>query len=284
MSCPACGGPLAPWRAGLERCPRCGSARTTAPPPEEARGYGPGRGWAKRLAEPVLRVFDRERLRLLRDAATPPAKLLDVGAGRGRFVGVARAAGYAAEGIEPAGAGPGVRRATLGEADVPAGSLDVVTLWHVLEHLEDPAGALAAVAVALRPGGALLVAVPNLDSLQARIGGERWFHLDVPRHRSHLTARGLRALLARSGYAVASERHVLAEHNPFGMWQTLVNRVSPTPSWMFRALQGDARLVSVDLAVHVLALPLLPIAVVLELAAGLARRGGTVVVVARSDA
>ena len=52
---------------------------------------------------------------------------------------------------------------------------------------------------ALRRHGRIVVSVPNLDSLQARIGGRRWFHLDVPRHAVHFTRRGLVRLLERCG-------------------------------------------------------------------------------------
>ncbi len=97
-----------------------------------------------------------------------------------------------ARGAEAAAAlGVPVQRATIAAADVTPGSLDAVTLWHVLEHLDDPGEALATIAGWLAPGGALLVGVPNLASLQARIGGDRWFHLDVPRHRVHFTPAGL---------------------------------------------------------------------------------------------
>src|SRR5690349_13476909 len=82
----------------------------------------------------------------LRRAVPPPARLLDAGAGRGRFVLAAARAGYAASGIEPsargadaaAARGAAVRRVTIERAGVEPGSLDVVTLWHVLEHVEDP--------------------------------------------------------------------------------------------------------------------------------------------------
>ena len=79
----------------------------------------------------------------------------------------------------------------------------------------------------LRPGGALVVAVPNLGGLQARIGGDRWFHQDVPRHRdpSH-AAPALTALLERSGFGSSGCARSLVEQNPLGMWQTLLNRLT----------------------------------------------------------
>jgi SAM-dependent methyltransferase len=226
---------------------------------------------------------------MLRRTVPPPARLLDAGAGRGRFVAAARRVGYQAEGVEPdparvaAGAryGAAIEPVGIEEATVEAGSLDAVTLWHVLEHVDDPAAALSRVAGWLRPGGALLVGVPNLDSLQARIGGERWYHLDLPRHRTHFTPAGLEALLRRHGLEPQRTWHVLAEHNPFGMWQTLVNRLTREQSYLFRLLKREAPLRPRDLAVTLAALPLLPVAAAVELAAGLARHGGTIALLAR---
>lgn len=290
MSCPACGGPLAAWRAGLERCTRCGTAVTTgAPPPGDPRGYGTDRPRLAGVAAPLLAIFDRARLRLLARVAPPPGRLVDAGAGRGRFVAAAQAAGYDATGIEPSPGAVEAARTLYGVELSPAGvnaatfeDLDAVSLWHVLEHLDDPAAALERIAGWLRPGGGLLLGVPNFASIQARIGGKRWFHLDVQRHRVHFTPAGLRALLERSGFEVVAERHVLLEHNVFGMWQTLVNRVAPTPNWLFRALQRDAPVRITDALVTLLALPLVPVAALLELACGLVRRGGTIAVVARA--
>ncbi len=226
---------------------------------------------------------------MLAPVAPAPARLLDVGAGRGRFVAAARAAGYDARGLEPSEGrvdaaarehGVELARAGIEDADVAAGSIDAVTLWHVLEHVEAPEAAAARVAGWLRPGGAVLVGVPNLGSLQARVGGGRWYHLDLPRHRTHFTVPGLLALLRRAGLEPAAVHHVLAEHNPFGMWQSLVNRATTTPSYLYNLLKRNARPAPADLAVTLLALPLAPAAAGLELAAGAVHRGGTVAVAA----
>jgi len=299
--CPACGGPLRAWRTvpgsdpawpapvPLLRCATCASAVTAAPAPAHAHHAGQyataraPRG--ARAAAPVLALFDRHRLALLRAAgARPPGVLVDVGAGRGRFVAAARAAGWAARGLEPSPRGaavPGVEPAGLEEAAVAPGSLDAVTLWHVLEHLDDPRRALARVTGWLRPGGVLLVGVPNLASLQARAGGPVWFHLDVPRHRTHFTPAGLRALARATGLEPLHTHHVLGEHNPFGLWQSLVSRITPTPSWLFHALKRNAPLAARDALPTALGLPLAPVAALGELAAGLARHGGTVAFSAR---
>jgi hypothetical protein len=161
---------------------------------------------------------------------------------------------------------------------------DAIVLWHLIEHLPEPAAALESARGSIAPNGRLIVAVPNLASLQARIGGDRWFHQDVPRHRTHLTPAGLSALLERSGFQRPRISHLLLEQNPFGMWQTLLNLFTSERNVAFRLLKRDLPLsgarAKLDLALTVvLSLPLALIAPLLELGAGLVRRGGTIVAV-----
>ncbi len=305
--CPACGGSLAPWRQvpasdpilndapyELLRCSSCGTAVTAgAEPPRlyESGAYGTGAPRLRTVAAPILRAFDRQRLAMLRDQAPAPARLLDVGAGRGRFVVSARRAGYDAHGLEPAASrahaaaatGALVQHASVDSAEIATGSYDVATLWHVLEHLDDPRAALTRVGGWLRPGGALLVGVPNLDSLQARIGGERWYHLDVPRHRVHFTPSGIDRLLLRAGFAPLRTHHLLLEHNPFGMWQSLMNRLTKQPSFLFNMLKRNAPVASPDLAITLAGLPLAPLAALVEAGAAALGRGGTIAVLATRD-
>jgi SAM-dependent methyltransferase len=309
MDCPACGGRLRPWRrataadpqlAGRElyelaRCEACGTAVTLQPPtPERAAAlyedgtYAPAAGWADRALAPLRRATEADRMRFLR-GLEPGARVIELGAGDGRFVARMRAAGLAAEGAEPSPAAR-ARAAQLGvelaaEPDLggerpPA----AIVLWHVLEHLEDPASELERVAAALRPRGRLVVAVPNLASLQAQIGGDRWFHQDVPRHRTQFTAAGLEALLGRRGFAPPRLSHLLLEQNALGMWQTLLNLLTAERNVAFRLLKRDFPLggsrARLDAALTVaLSVPALALSVPLELAAGLARRGGSIVAV-----
>ncbi len=305
QTCPACGGALFDWRSvpsseptlgdrrfQLRRCASCGTAVTVGAPqpePHDTGAYRAGQPRLYRLARPVLEAFDRRRLGLVRELAPPGARLLDAGAGRGRFVVSANCAGYDAFGIEPswrgvdaaAGIGAPVQRADFETADIAAESVDVATVWHVLEHLDDPGAALARIHTWVKPGGGLLVGVPNLLSLQSRIGGERWYHLDVPRHRVHFTPAGIHALLRRHGFEVLRTEQVLIEHNPFGMWQSLLNRATANPSYLYNLLKRNAPLRTRDLAITAVGVALAPFAAALELAAALAGRGGTIAVLAR---
>jgi SAM-dependent methyltransferase len=261
----------------------------------EGGTYAPAQGLARRLLAPARGLAERDRLRFT-SHLEPGSRVLEVGAGDGKLVAAMRGRGLDARGIDPspaaceAAASIGVEVANVGidEAQVTAGAEDAVVVWHALEHLDRPAEALGRIHGWLRPGGSIVVAVPNLASLQARIGGDRWFHQDVPRHRVHLTPAGVTALLERSGFRVERVRHLLVEQNPLGMWQTLLNRLTHERDFAFRALKRDlgpgpggsrAR----DWVVTALAGPLLaPVAVIAELAAGAGRRGGSIVVQARA--
>ena len=274
----------------LLRCVACGTGVTASPPLDSAHDSGAYATASPRLssaAAPVLALFDRQRLALLRRDAPPPARLLDVGAGRGRFVAAARAAGYDAAGVEPSERGVraareayGVGLGHAGIEDAEPGTFDVVTVWHVLEHVEDPGAALRRVTSWLRPGGVLLVGVPNVASAQAKVGGSRWFHLDAPRHRTHFTPAGLDALLRAHDLDPVRTHHVLAEHNAFGLWQSAVP--TRTPSFLYHLLKRNTPADTRDVATTVAALPLAPVAAAAEVAAGLAKRGGTIAVVARA--
>jgi 2-polyprenyl-3-methyl-5-hydroxy-6-metoxy-1,4-benzoquinol methylase len=277
----------------LARCASCGSAVTDGPaPPAETYETGQYGTTQPRLARPVAafqRFVARQPVRFLRRAGLQPAaRVLDIGAGRGRLVTALNEAGFSASGIEASRrstalarqAGVAVQRRDLyehAEAD-----LDAAVMWHVLEHLDDPPTALATVRGWLRPGGLLLVGVPNLASLQAELAGDGWFHLDAPRHRVHFTADGLRRLLARSGFEVVATHHLVLEQNVHAMWFALLTRLGMRPGFPFHFLKRNIDARPRDLAVTAAGVPLLPVAALMEAGAVVVHRGGTVAIVARA--
>ena len=297
-ACPACGGTLAPWlevpagepsdgrRFPLLRCEACGSSVTggDAPGPEayEAGVYAPGAPRAGRLVAALQRATVGQPGRLLRRAGVPPgARVLDAGAGKGRLVEDLRRRGYDASGIDPSARSMGVATASIDDHE--DSGLDAVVLWHVLEHLDDPRASLERVRAWLRPGGVVLVGVPNPASVQAALAGEGWLHWDAPRHRSHFTPAGLRALFARSGFELRSLSHLVWEHNPASMWMAMLSRLGLPPGYPFHVLKRNVEVRPGDLALLALGVPLAPVALATELVAAGARRGGTVVAVARAQ-
>jgi len=310
--CPACGDQsLAPWRQAhaldrgqarstglpLSRCAECGSASLAGPPSSDravlhrSGAYASETGALGRAPTPLRAIATRDRLRLL-GPLEDGSRVIEVGAGRGQLLGALRARGHDAVGIEPfAKPGPAladsVQRVEIERANFPDSNADLVVFWHVLEHLESPGDALALAARWLRPGGSVVVAAPNLASLQSRLGGDRWFHQDVPRHSTQFTVRGLHSLLRRAGFEPVATRHLMLEQNVLGMWLTLLNRFTVNRDVPYRFLKRDLAYArpyeaAWDAVASVLiGLPLLPVAGLAEFAGGLARRGGTVVVRAR---
>ena len=236
-------------------------------------------------------MFDRARLAHLRSAgALTPGRLLDVGAGRGRFVAQARAAGWYAHGIEPSRRGIEGARAigielvegTIDDADVPPGSLDAATLWHVLEHVSRSRRGARSDRRLAAAGRRCCSSACRTSPACRRFSAGRAGITSTSRAIARTSrSQGLEALLRAHGLEPVSTRHVLLEHNPFGLWVSVVSRATRVPSWLYHALKRNAPLRSRDALVTLLALPLAPVAVVLEALFGLARRGGTVSVVAR---
>jgi SAM-dependent methyltransferase len=109
----------------------------------------------------------------------------------------AEAAAYARERL-----GLDVITGRLEDAGLPGAAYDAVTLWDVLEHVHEPRATLAEAARLLRPGGALILGLPNPDSLEARLLGPHWVGWDLPRHLNLFRPPLLRAQLARLGMPV----------------------------------------------------------------------------------
>jgi SAM-dependent methyltransferase len=131
----------------------------------------------------------------------PPGPVLDVGAGDGTLVKAFIQRGRHAVGVDPyaSASHPHVRDVALEEMD---GTWSAVIFWHSLEHLREPVRALRHAASLVAPGGTLIVAVPNAASLQARVFGDRWLHLDVPRHLVHITPDALVSVVESLGFSI----------------------------------------------------------------------------------
>src|SRR5271165_6512431 len=140
--------------------------------------------------------------------------LVEIGPGPGQFTRVARAAGFDVTVIDRDGEYCGQIHQLLGvravQSEDPAEVLPglppsaAVAMWHAIEHLADPWGVLGACARNLQPGGVLAISTPNPDSLQFRLLGRYWMHLDAPRHLQLIPAETLRGRAAQLGL-----RHVL---------------------------------------------------------------------------
>jgi SAM-dependent methyltransferase len=204
---PAPGGPAAArahgWRK-LRRAIRNGYLNSR---------FGYGLAPASRLGRLIVPLLPRQREKAdeyVRHLSLPAGRprLLDVGCGEGEFVAEMASLGWYAEGIDPTAQavaaararGAHVKQGDLTDVALDEGAFDAITFRLVFEHIPDPVGALRACHRALKPGGVVWIAAPNLDSDASRAFGDAWIFLEPPRHAVLYTPASLDRLLRRCGF------------------------------------------------------------------------------------
>lgn len=229
---------------------------------------------------------------------TRRGSLLDVGSGDGRFVAHMADRGWKATGLDfsPAAQVLAESRGSEGrfvcgsifDAQFEPESFDVITMWQVLEHIGEPCAFLERAHRLLRRGGTFLAAVPNIESVSARIAGERWWGLDVPRHLVHYSPRTLRLGLVRAGFMVKHIHHLSLQYDPYGLMHSALDWLFTRRHFLsdFAKHQVPADIGRGEFAWNVAALTLLgpliaPASVVTTVGAACARQGGFIEVYAK---
>jgi hypothetical protein len=245
-----------------------------------------------------LLAFTRARLAARIDKIAPPGGVLDVGAGPGSLVRALRRRGRPALGLEradvapaseaagapaePALSGPLVIDAPLSEV---GGTCAAAVFWHSLEHLPQPLVSLRAAAGLLAPRGVMAIAVPNAASLQARVFGDAWLHLDPPRHLIHLSPSTLRRGVEQAGMRVERVSYWRGGQVMIGWLHGLVRALPGHPSLYDALRQPEARWEDMGssrrAAILLAAVALAPLAAIMSLLEIITRRAGTVYVEAR---
>jgi SAM-dependent methyltransferase len=170
---------------------------------------------------PFLSEVESYRIDLIR-RHVKPGPLIEIGAGAGGFAAAAKDAGFDVTAIEMDARCCDYLSNELGvnakQSDQPVDVLgtlpmaSAVAMWHVLEHVIDPGELLAAAAARLEPEGVMAIGVPNPRSLQFRLLGPRWAHLDAPRHLCLIPADALIERLGELGLRPL----LLTTADPFG--------------------------------------------------------------------
>jgi SAM-dependent methyltransferase len=165
-------------------------------------------GIVQRMIQRALFAYALARPPLRAVADMAPSTLLDVGCGRGDLGEALVRRGWRVAGVEPSEEACAFARSrgveaitgTLETVTYEDASFDVVVMRHSLEHVPDPVGDLGRVHRALRPGGLLVISVPNFACWERKRFGSAWFHLDLPRHRTHFAPRSLKLALRNTGF------------------------------------------------------------------------------------
>lgn len=202
------------------------------------------------LLEMISFILSKNKLRLINDVVDiSGAKILDIGCGKGRFLAVAQKCGADVYGVEPTLRsfkpafellGNKVVNSIIKDGMYSNKYFDVITLWHVFEHLSDPSSVLALCKGLLHDKGILVIAVPNYRGWIARIGGPLWFNLDPPRHVIHYNSKSIRSFLDREGYTVVKISNSYPEITYLSALQTLLNKLFITPNFLFNYLKRNS--------------------------------------------
>ena len=269
-ACPACGSSeLRGFELGsggqLRSCASCEtvSAGEYADPSEvyvDGYMFGEAGDFGLDVRHPIFQSYlarvARRRIQMIeRATGLGSGSLLDVGSGTGEVLMAARERGWEVQGVEPErtaaemaqGRGLKVSISPLETSGLAERSYDVVSAFHVLEHIPDSRSFLAAMRQWVRPGGFVVVEVPNWNSSQRRRLGSAWPGLRPLEHLVHFTpqtlpramrAVGLEPLLVRSPVYLGppqSLEHALNDLVRHGRYRRLVEPLSPV-----RAVNGRA--------------------------------------------
>jgi len=177
-----------------------------------------------RLARKIISKYESSR------ENNEKLKVPDIGCGRANLLKAFNRFGCDCYGIErenfPSDAETKnltIYKQDLIDAPFEKDSLDIVVIWHVLEHLINPAITLQRVKEILKPDGFLVVAVPNFGGTQSRMFGKHWFHLDLPRHTYHFSRNSLTSLLDNNGLSIYSISTNCPDQSIFGFIQSTLN-------------------------------------------------------------
>lgn len=157
------------------------------------------RNWFEKVYHIVRLISLKRKLKLINSFNSEEKKLLDIGCGTGGFLQAAKQSNWTVLGIEPDTKARGIANIKTANSvfephklnELESNSFDVITLWHVLEHLPNLEEQVSILKKLLKQNGALIVAVPNYKSYDAQVYKSNWAAYDVPRHLWHFSQESI---------------------------------------------------------------------------------------------
>ena len=206
----------------LFRCSKCGFVFTQDQPEEniisryyESDDYishnDSAGGFSNRLYRFSRRIMLKKKRNLVkRITGFKSGSLLDIGSGTGHFISEMKKAGWSVKGIEINAKAREFSASHFGLeiisseqiSTLQSGSFDCITLWHVLEHFQEPFRYASEILRLIKPGGICVLALPNCSSYDAHYYREFWAAYDVPRHLWHFTPDTFKVFADRTGFDI----------------------------------------------------------------------------------
>ena len=226
-------------------------------------------------------------------------KLLDIGCGRGQFIYLMKKKGWCVYGTETSSISALAAKKRVGDDAILINKdlselknidivFDMITLWHVLEHLNEPKKIVNLIEEKLINKGYAVVEVPNFNSFQHLISKNNWTHLDCPRHVTHFTKEGLINLFDNKKFKIIKSSTFSVEYGFYGMLQSLLNLFLPVPNYLFSLMRSKSgktnktplikNYISFLLSIFLI-IPLSFVSIFFELLSILFKRGGIIKVV-----
>jgi SAM-dependent methyltransferase len=202
------------------------------------------KGLLNRLYQSVRKYTLGQKASFIISKTKPVGRLLDVGAGIGAFAATMMEKGWQVTGIEPDEGARKQAKTLFGLElysstklkELPAGSFDAITLWHVLEHIHELHDYLETLKKLLVPGGRIFIAVPNYRSADADIYKTYWAAYDVPRHLYHFSPRSIDILMKKHGMQVEEKRPMWFDSYYISLLSSKYRRGKP--SWIGAGFSG----------------------------------------------
>jgi SAM-dependent methyltransferase len=266
-SCPVClglkGNVLFSTNVGITeyqlfQCRGCGLVRTFPEPDEGSiqiedifKYYGKDNNKfvpsIQKIRDEMMRVRAKYYLGLIPNSVREP-KILDVGCAEGRLLNAFLKYGCECWGIEhpfyPADRFINVDQirylqGELHTLNLPEEAFDLIFLWHVLEHMDNPQTVMSELYKLLTPAGSIILVVPNFSSLEARRFKKFWFHLDIPWHKYHFNERSIRFLVRKNAYRIIRMSTLCLEQGPYGLIQSVLNAMGWPHNEFYEVLKGS---------------------------------------------
>jgi 2-polyprenyl-3-methyl-5-hydroxy-6-metoxy-1,4-benzoquinol methylase len=208
----------------LSQCANCAFVFTNPRPTEDtiARYYqsdayishsNTRQGLIARLYHGVRKVAIRNKIKLINGQVPQKGKILDIGCGTGAFLKACQQNGWNVAGVEPDPKARKQAEEALGQSfsdsiwKLNSGeSYQLITLWHVLEHVHRLEETWRWISAHVAAGGKILIAVPNHLSYDAQQFGQHWAAYDVPRHLYHFTQHTLSQLAKKHGFKLCATK------------------------------------------------------------------------------
>lgn len=206
----------------LYKCPQCGFVFTHNPPAEEDSGRyydspeyishdDKAGGFVNMIYLQARKIMLARKKQLVeKNTGISGGSILDIGCGTGWFAGTMKKAGWKVTGIEPNGKAGDFASAHAGIdvlhpsaiSELTGENFDCITMWHVLEHFNNPVNYIFEIKRLLKPGGLCIAALPNCISYDAMHYGKDWAAWDVPRHLWHFTPATFRIFAEKAGFII----------------------------------------------------------------------------------